>query len=141
MYKFGERSKNNLIGIHPDLVAVMNKAITNSPFDFTIVEGVRTVERQQELYAKGRKTAGAIVTNCDGVRAKSSHQVKDDGYGYAVDLYAYYDGSVQTNDVVKLKAIAAHIKHVSKKLGIKIEWGGDWKTIKDYPHFELGIRG
>jgi len=141
MYKFGERSKNNMIGVHPDLVAVMEAAIKDSPVDFTIIEGVRTQEIQQKLYAKGRTAPGVIVTNADGIRAKSSHQVKDDGYGYAVDLYPYYNGNVQVNDVARLRLIAAHIKNVANKMKIKIIWGGDWITIKDYPHFELVVRG
>jgi len=137
MYKFGDRSKKNLQGIHPDLVKVMETAIINSPCDFTITDGVRTVEQQQALYAKGRTAAGKIVTNADGVKVKSNHQPKADGFGYAVDLYPYYNGSVQLNDVKKLKEIAQHIKKTAEKLGISIEWGGDWTKLKDMPHFEL----
>ena len=137
MYKFGDRSKKNLQGIQPDLVKVMETAITNSPCDFTITDGVRTVEQQQALYAKGRTASGKIVTNADGVKVKSNHQPKSDGFGYAVDLYPYYNGSVQLNDVKKLKEIASHIKLTAKNLGIKIEWGGDWTKMLDMPHFEL----
>jgi len=137
MYRFGDRSKNNLQGIHPNLVKVMETAIMNSPFDFTVTDGVRTVEQQQALYAKGRIVAGKIVTNADGIKSKSNHQIKADGFGYAVDLYPYYNGSVQLNDVKKLKEIAEHIKKTAEKLGIKIEWGGDWTKLKDMPHFEL----
>ena len=45
-----------------------------------VVEGVRTTKRQQEHYAKGRTKPGKIVTHADGVRKKSDHQAKDDGY-------------------------------------------------------------
>lgn len=137
MYTFGERSKRNLQGIHPDLVKVMEAAIKTSTVDFTITDGVRTTAQQQALYAQGRTTAGKIVTNADGVKSKSNHQIKDDGFGHAVDLYPYYNGSVQLNDVAKLKQIAAHIKEVSKRLGVDIVWGGDFKSIVDMPHFEL----
>ena len=136
MYKFGNRSLKNLEGVHPDLVRLVTAAIKNSPVDFTITEGVRTVRRQQELYALGRTKPGNKVTNCDGVNRKSNHQVKSDGYGYAVDLYPYANGSVQVNDAESLIKIAAHIKVTALKIGVKILWGGDWK-IKDYPHFEL----
>ena len=140
MYTFGERSKRNLQGIHPDLVKVMEAAIKTSPVDFTITDGVRTTAQQQALYAQGRTTAGKIVTNADGVKSKSNHQLKDDGYGHAVDLYSYYNGSVQLNDVAKLKQIAAHIKEVAAELKVDINWGGE--TIRvgngwDNPHFEL----
>ncbi len=136
MNKFSQRSRNNLKGIHPELVRLMEEAIKESPVDFTITNGVRTVEEQQALYAQGRTKPGHIVTNCDGIRKKSNHQLKADGYGYAVDLYPYVNGRVQVNNVEGLKRIASHIKETALTLGIKIEWGGDWK-MKDYPHFEL----
>lgn len=137
-FKFGTRSLKSLKGIHPDLNKVLTKSIETSPVDFTITDGLRTTAQQKALYAKGRTTSGSIVTNADGVKNKSNHQAKSDGYGYAVDLYPYYNGSVQVNDDKTLiNKIAPHIKKVAKELGIKIEWGGDWKSFKDYPHFEL----
>lgn len=136
MYSFSQRSKNNLLFIHPDLVKVMNEAIKNSPIDFIITDGIRSTEEQRKLYNQGRTTPGKIVTNADGVNNKSNHQVKTDGYGYAVDLYPFYNGSAQLNDAKSLKVIADHIKSVAKELGVNVQWGGDWK-FKDYPHFEL----
>ena len=136
MYSFSQRSRNNLLFIHPDLVKVMNEAIKNSPIDFIITDGIRSTEEQRKLYNQGRTTSGKIVTNADGVNNKSNHQVKSDGYGYAVDLYPFYNGSAQLNDAKSLKVIADHIKSVAKELGVTIQWGGDWK-FKDYPHFEL----
>lgn len=133
MNKFSQRSKDNLKGVHPDLVKLMESAIVDCPIDFTITEGVRTVQRQQELYAQGRTKAGAKVTNVDGVRVKSNHQPKADGYGYAVDIYAY---PINVNDTKNIAVIAAHIKQRAKEMNISIEWGGDWK-MRDYPHFEL----
>ena len=137
MYKFGSRSLNNLKGVHPDMIKLMNESIKDSPHDFTITEGVRTAKRQNELYQQGRTKPGIQVTNRDGYNKKSNHQAKGDGLGYAVDLYSFYDGKVQVDDDKKLKVIAEHIKAVAKDLKINIEWGGDWKTFKDYPHFEL----
>ncbi|MDV3685264.1 hypothetical protein CMU45_02580 [Elizabethkingia anophelis] len=139
-YKLGERSLKNLEGVHPSLVKLMKAAIVNSPVDFTITEGVRTLKRQQDLYAQGRTKPGIKVTNADGVRNKSNHQAKADGFGHAVDLYPFFLGQVQVNhpDTIKnLKLIATHIKSVAKELGIGIVWGGDWKSPYDPPHFEL----
>lgn len=136
MYSFSQRSKNNLLFIHPDLVKVMNEAIKNSPIDFIITDGIRSTEEQRKLYNQGRTTPGKIVTNADGVNNKSNHQVKSDGYGYAVDLYPFYNGSAQLNDAKSLKIISDHIKSIAKELGVNVQWGGDWK-FKDYPHFEL----
>lgn len=143
MYKFGQRSLDNLKGVHPNLVKVMMEAIKYSPCDFTITDGIRTTKEQQEIFAKGRTKPGKIVTKADGVKGLSNHQDeadgKKDGLGSAVDLYPFFEGKVQTSHkdtVTKLIQIAGHIKMTAQKLGIKIEWGGDWKFI-DYPHFQL----
>lgn len=131
--KFGARSLAALNGVHPDLVRVMHEAIKDTPVDFTITDGVRTLSQQRALYAKGRTTAGEIVTNADGVKNKSNHQS-----GRAVDLYPYVNGEVDYNDSGdNLRVIAAHIKAVAKCMGIKIGWGGDWEGGWDRPHFEL----
>lgn len=136
MNKFSKRSFENLKNIHPNLVAILVVGVKNCPIDFTITNGVRTTKEQQALYAKGRTEKGNIVTNADGIKNKSNHQIKDDGFGYAVDLYPYKNGSVQLNDIEGLKVIAKHLKSVAKDLGIDLYWGGDWK-FKDYPHFSL----
>lgn len=141
MGSFSQRSKDAMKGIHPDLRKVMDAAIIDSPVDFTVVMGGRTTAQQQALYAQGRTKPGPRVTNADGVRNKSNHQAKADGYFHAVDLYPYYDGQVQIHDkqvIPKLRQIATHIKKKAKDMGIKITWGGDFKTIFDPPHFELG---
>ena len=144
-YKFGERSLKNLEGVHPNLVKVMKAAITNSPVDFTITEGLRSTQRQKSLYAQGRTVKGDKVTNADGVKNLSNHQDaadgKIDGLGAAVDLYPFYLGKVQVNHpdtIKKLKEISNHVKKVAAELGIKIIWGGDWKKPYDPPHFQLG---
>ena len=54
MYKFHQRSLNNLSTVHPDLQRVMLEAITNSPYDFGVTEGLRTKERQQQLFDQGK---------------------------------------------------------------------------------------
>lgn len=147
MYQFGKRSLDNLVGVHPNLVKVLKASITDSPVDFTITEGVRTIEKQQEYYSWGRTkknpNTGKMtkVTYADGIKRKSNHQPKDDGYGYAVDLYPYFDDKVQVQGdavVIALEEIANHIKKKAKELGIKIVWGGDWKKPYDPPHFQLG---
>lgn len=133
-YKLGKRSKDSLGGIHPDLVKVVELAITLSEQDFTVIEGVRTTKRQQELYAQGRTTKGSIVTRADGVKNKSNHQAKSDGYGHAVDIVPY---PVDWDTKSKFVAIADAMKKAAKDLGVSIGWGGDWKKLVDLPHFEL----
>lgn len=131
--ELNERSLKSLEGVHPDLARLMKEAIKKCPVSFTITEGLRSEARQKELYAQGRTKKGVKVTNCDGIVKKSNHQAKTDGYGYAVDLYA---NPINVNDTVVIKIVAEYIKLVAYQLGLKIEWGGDWK-MKDYPHFEL----
>ncbi len=147
MYQFGKRSLDNLVGVHPNLVKILKASITDSPVDFTITEGLRTAQKQQEYYSWGRTkknpNTGKMtkVTYADGIKRKSNHQPKDDGYGYAVDLYPYFDDKVQVQGdavVIALEEIANHIKKKAKELGIKIVWGGDWTKPYDPPHFQLG---
>ena len=141
MYNLSKRSKENLKGVHPLLADVIENAIHNTPVDFTVVCGVRTTEEQQALYAQGRTSRGQIVTNCDGVKKKSNHQPKEDGYSYAVDIYPFFEGKVQVNHkntIRSLMEIALHIKTCCFAMGVSIEWGGDW-AMKDFPHFELKV--
>ena len=144
------RSKNNLKGVHPSVVKVISEAVVESPYDFVITSGVRTATQQNALYQQGRNgNPGKRVTNADGYKNKSNHQIKVDGYGYAVDIFCCgkYDengnyikyNTQEGYESKKLKDIADHIKIVSKSKGYKIEWGGDWKGGWDSPHFELKL--
>lgn len=123
MYKLGIKSKWNLRGVHPDLVKVVELAITISKVDFTVLEGLRSEKRQKELLLKG-----ATKT------LKSRHLT-----GHAVDLAALINGKVAWDWPLYSK-IADAMKQAAKQLSIPIEWGGDWKTFKDGPHFQLPWR-
>lgn len=136
MSNLNARSLQNLEGVHPDIKRLMIVAAVDCPIGYVVTEGARDVKRQQELFAQGRTKPGKVVTNCDGIKKKSNHQPKEDGLGYAVDLYPCINGRVEVNDAKSLKIIGDHIKIVAKKLGINISWGGDWKFI-DLPHYEL----
>ena len=144
-YSFSQTSLDKMKKVHPKLVEVMKAAIENSPFDFRITDGARTAEEQFALYQIGRSKPGRIVTNCDGKKAKSNHQIKADGYGHAVDIFpcGVIENSVYRKftseegyDEKKLKLIANHILAVAKSKNVNIEWGGNWK-MNDTPHFEL----
>lgn len=150
MAVLGKQSLKNLSGVHPDLVRVMKEAIKDTPIDFTITDGGRTVEMQKALYRKGRDAngkvinKGLVVTNADGVKNRSNHQAHEDGFFHAVDLYPYVDRKIDFDDVHGfLPAIAKHILSVAKRLGIQITWGGNFKATAtkpkgwDKPHFEL----
>ena len=119
-FSFGTRSKERLSGVHPDLVKVMEEAIKESPLDFSITEGLRTKERQKELFSAGKSQT-----------MNSRHLT-----GKAVDIAVIKEGTV-TWDFKEYQLVADHIKKVAKELGIDIVWGGDWQSFKDGPHFEL----
>lgn len=123
MYKLGERSRLRLNGVHPDLVKVVEHAIDISTIDFTVLEGLRTPERQKLL-----RDSGASQT------LNSRHIT-----GHAVDLGALVDGEVRWDWPLYHK-IAAVMKQSAKELNVAIVWGGDWRTFKDGPHFELDRR-
>ena len=144
-YSFSQTSMDKMKKVHPKLVEVMKEAIENSPFDFRITDGARTTEEQFALYQKGRTLPGPKVTNCDGKKFKSNHQIKSDGFGHAVDIFpcgVIENGvyrkftSEEGYDEKKLKLIANHILAVAKSKNVNVEWGGNWK-MKDTPHFEL----
>ena len=144
-YSFTQSSLDKMKNVHPKLVEVMKAAIENSPYDFRITDGARTAEEQNYLYQQGRTRPGQKVTNCDGYKAKSNHQIKADGYGHAVDIFpcgVIENGeyrkftSAEGYDEKKLKLIADHILAVAKSKNVNIEWGGNWK-MNDTPHFEL----
>ena len=144
-YSFTQSSLDKMKKVHPKLVEVMKVAIENSPFDFRITDGARTTEEQFALYQKGRTLPGPKVTNCDGKKFKSNHQIKSDGYGHAVDIFpcgVYENGvyrkftSDEGYDDKKLRLIANLILAVAKSKNVNVEWGGNWK-MHDTPHFEL----
>lgn len=120
MFKLGKRSIERLQGVHPDLVKVVERAIKMSPVDFTVLEGLRSPERQQTLVASGAS------------QTLNSRHIT----GHAVDLGAWVDNQVDWSWPLYHK-IANAMKAAANELGVAIVWGGDWKTFKDGPHFEL----
>ena len=147
-YVLSDASIEKMKGVHPKLIELMKKAISDSPYDFKIVQGLRTAEYQNSLYQQGRTKPGKIVTKLDGYNRKSNHQAKADGYGHAVDIavcgqydqngnYVKCTTDAEMFDNKKLVEISRHIKAVAKKMGLEIVWGGDWKTLYDTPHYEL----
>ena len=120
MFALSIRSKTNLRGIHPDLRRVVERAIQITAVDFAVIEGKRSKERQIELYRTGKSKT-----------MRSRHLT-----GHAVDLAAWVDGTVNW-EWPNYRKIAAAMKTAAAELGVPIEWGGDWVTFKDGPHFQL----
>lgn len=119
------RSEKNLQGVHPDLAHVVRTAwgrMQGRPdkLAFTVIEGLRTDKRQAEL-----KAAGASQT------LNSRHLT-----GHAVDLMATVAGKGRW-DWPLYATLGAEIKAVATELGVPLVWGGDWRKLRDGPHFEL----
>jgi len=116
----GQRSLARLEGVHPDLVRVIKKAAAMSDMDFMVLEGLRTVERQTQL-----KKQGATKT------MNSRHLT-----GHAVDLAPMFGGKVSW-DWPLYHRLAKIVKAAAAAENVSLQWGGDWKTFKDGPHWEL----
>jgi peptidoglycan L-alanyl-D-glutamate endopeptidase CwlK len=125
MFSLGPRSKMRLQGVHPDLVKVVERAIQITTVDFTVLEGVRDPQRQRTLVESGASQT-----------MNSRHIPGADGFAKAVDLGAWVDDQVDWSWPLYNK-IAAAMKEAAKQVKVPIEWGGDWKTFKDGPHFQL----
>lgn len=115
-----ERSLNRLAGVHPDLVRVVKRAADLTEIPFVVTEGLRTVERQKQLVASGASTT-----------MKSRHIT-----GHAVDLAAMVGDEIRWDWPLYAK-LAKAMKSAAAEMKVAIEWGGDWRTFKDGPHFQL----
>ena len=125
-----EKSQQRLSEVHPDLQSVIYRAVelmTEDGVDFIVTEGARTLEKQRTLVAKGASKT---------MKSRHIPEMNQCGEACAIDLAVRIDGEVRWdwNLYHKLAEIvkeAAHIEHSP------IEWGGDWKSFKDGPHFQL----
>ena len=120
---FSPRSEQRLVGVHPDLVRVVRRALALGPQDFAIVEGLRDPKRQEQLVAQGAS------------RTMNSRHLT----GHAVDVAPVIAGQVRW-DWPPFHDIARAMKQAAAEAGVPIVWGGDWRTFKDGPHFELDRR-
>ena len=149
----GTRSLSRLEGVHPDLVKIVKTAaeIATADLDFTVVEGLRSIEQMCINYGKGR-----TVQQCTakGVPAKysepsaakvtwlanpflSKHGASSDGFGHAVDLAPF---PIDWKDNARFHKLGDLMKRAAVQAGIAgMTWGGDW-TKPDMPHFELSKR-
>ena len=119
--KWSNRSLGNLKGIHPDLRRVMDRALQSSPLDFIVIEGLRSEARQRQLFNQGAS------------RTLNSRHLT----GHAVDLLPIGPNGRAAFDWPLYHKLAPAVKAAAEAEGVKITWGGDWKSFKDGPHFEL----
>jgi peptidoglycan L-alanyl-D-glutamate endopeptidase CwlK len=131
-WSLDKASEGKLIGVHPDLVKLVREAVATCEQPFIVFEGVRTVERERSLIAKG------VSALKDPFRCRHV-PTNDPKYGlvsHAVDLVPLINGQPKWS-WPEIYPIARAMKAASSKLHISLEWGGDWKTIKDGPHYQL----
>lgn len=127
-------SLKRMEGLHPDLRKGLNVAIQLTPFPFRVIEGLRTVERQKQLVR-----IGASKT----MRSRHlPHGPK--GYSHAFDAVPMVDldrdGKIETSEMFDwplYHKMAPFIKQAFAEVGVPIEWGGNWRSFKDGPHWQL----
>jgi len=133
-YRYSSRSLSRLNTAHPDLVLLFTEALAapDCPSDITILEGFRSEQRQNELYEQGKSQ----------LRWPKSYHNKNPSR--AVDAAPYVNGGI-TWDWTYYHPLADHLKATWKRLqaegrvssDLRLEWGGDWKSFPDGPHWQL----
>lgn len=122
-FTLSARSRCRLHMVHPHLVRIVERAIQISPVDFCVLEGMRTIQRQRQLFAAG------------ATRTMNSRHLT----GHAVDLAPMLGGKVSW-DWPLYHQLAPAVKKAATELGYPIEWGGDWRSFKDGPHWQLPFK-
>jgi peptidoglycan L-alanyl-D-glutamate endopeptidase CwlK len=131
MPKFSQRSKDRLKGVHPKLVEVLETAIEK--VDFSVLEGLRTKERQEELVADGKSKT-----------MNSKHLIQADGYGHAVDVAPW---PIDWSDRERFVLLAGILRGIAIEKGIDLRLGVDWDgdldvkehSFFDGPHVEIKL--
>jgi peptidoglycan LD-endopeptidase CwlK len=121
-------SERRLKGVHPDLVRVVRRCARDwkdPETGWIITCGVRTMAEQKLLLAKGATRT-----------LRSRHIPAPNGYSHAVDFACTIKG-VPRWDWPLYHKLAKAVKAAAKAEKVPIEWGGDWKTFKDGPHYQL----
>lgn len=133
------KSAARLSGLHPAVLAAASALIERSyacGVPILITQGLRTMEEQNALYAQGRTSPGAIVTNARG--GESYHN-----YGLAVDFALLLpNGSSVSWDMTRdgdQDGTPDWREVVQQAKAIGFEWGGDWTSFKDYPHLQMSF--
>lgn len=119
-FVFSNRSKRALQGIHPDLMDVMRLALAYTTVDFVVLEGLRTRERQRELYDQGASKT-----------MRSRHLT-----GHAVDIAPWINGEISWH-WPHYHELAPYVFTAADACAVPIEWGGNWRNFPDGPHWQL----
>lgn len=121
-FNLSDRDRRRLAGVHPHLVRVVEQAAEQTNDVFMVVEGLRTLKRQQDLLKVGAS------------RTLNSRHIT----GHAVDLAPVLDnGEIPWGQWDRFESLAATLKAAALYLKVPLEWGGDWPKFRDGPHFQL----
>lgn len=124
-FQLSKKSLSNLDGVHPDLVAVVKRAIELTRIDFGVTEGLRTEARQVQLKLEHKTTT-----------LKSKHLKQPDGYAHAVDMYVLVGGKANWEHKHFRLAVQAMMT-AAIELDVQIKAGALWRDFQDSPHFQL----
>lgn len=113
-------SASRLKDVHPDLVRVVRRAADLSKIPFSVVEGRRSLARQKELQKVG------------ATRILRSRHIT----GHAVDLVPLVDGKPRWDWPLYYR-LAPYVRAAARAEHVPLEWGGDWKSFPDAPHWQL----
>lgn len=116
-FTLGRTSRNNLVGVHPDLVVVVHRAIEVTLVDFTVFDGLRTEAEQRELVRTGASKT-----------LRSKHLKQKTGYGHAVDLVPWVAGKLRWEMPLCI-GIARAMAKASDEKGVDLIWGGGWDVL------------
>jgi peptidoglycan L-alanyl-D-glutamate endopeptidase CwlK len=128
MLQLNPSSEAKLKRVHPDLVRVVRRLAkdwTDPDVGLVVTCGARTVEQQRVLVAKGASKT-----------MRSRHLIAPNGYAHAVDFAVTIHGKLRW-DWPLYARLAKAVKAAAAKEKVPVEWGGDWVSFKDGPHFQL----
>ena len=122
-FNLSARSRSRLEGVHPDLSAVVHRAIELTKVDFGVTQGVRTLAQQEANVAAGKSQT-----------MKSKHLIQDDGYSHAVDVVAYVGPDVSW-ELNLYDDICDAFAQAAREMEVPIKWGAAWSEgdIRSYP--------
>lgn len=135
-FQLSVRDITRLNNVHPDLVKVIHAAAARSAILFVVTEGVRALALQTEYFKTGKSKT---------MRSRHLPESNACKLSCAVDLAVWEDRDAdKVVDVDELswkftqyQALAQVVKEAAASVGVPIEWGGDWTSFKDGPHFQL----
>ena len=144
MANFGKSSMSRLMTCERDIQTIFLAVV--KVYDCSVIFGIRTPETQFELYKKGReevngewvvKDSDKVVTFKDGFKKLSRHNYEP---SRAADVVPYPIDWKDINKMFQLNGVVQAVQSQlleQGKITKTLEWGGNWRSFKDYPHYQL----